>query len=133
MKKVERLGSGIEKMKTLMREANLEEPRFESDSFFHVIFYRNPEYALKPFQKTGTEKVPERVTVKVPEKVTVNQKKILDMLARNGYTTIAELSSRIGISERKIKTNISKLKDKGYLHRIGPDKGGYWKVIARKQ
>lgn len=102
-----------------------EEPRFESDSFFQVIFYRNPEYALKPFQKTGTDKVPERVTV--------NQKKILDMLARNGYTTIAELSSRIGISERKIKTNISKLKEKGYLHRIGPDKGGYWKVTAEKQ
>jgi predicted HTH transcriptional regulator len=34
----------------------------------------------------------------------------------------------VGISLRKIKENILKLKAKGFLERIGPDKGGYWKV-----
>ena len=47
MGKVERMGTGIEKMKKLMLEAKLKEPVFTSDSFFHVIFYRSPEYAMK--------------------------------------------------------------------------------------
>jgi ATP-dependent DNA helicase RecG len=37
----------------------------------------------------------------------------------------------IGISLRKIKENISKLKDKGLLERVGPDKGGHWKIIKK--
>jgi len=39
------------------------------------------------------------------------------------------MSSVIGISERKIKENIRKLKEKGLLKRVGPAKGGYWKVL----
>ena len=100
-----------------MKEAKLKEPRFESDSFFHVVFYRNPEYSLKSLNDTGVEKVTE------------NQKKILDILSRKGSTTIAEISADIGISERKIKVNIAKMKIKGQLRRIGPDKGGYWEVL----
>jgi predicted HTH transcriptional regulator len=29
---------------------------------------------------------------------------------------------------RKTKENIAKLKAKGLLERVGPDKGGYWKI-----
>ena len=47
MGKVERLGSGIGKMRKLMKQSGLKEPVFESDTFFRAIFYRNPEYALK--------------------------------------------------------------------------------------
>ncbi|MDR2346565.1 MAG: hypothetical protein LBE18_10900 [Planctomycetaceae bacterium] len=39
-----------------------------------------------------------------------------------------DLSVIVGISERKTKENISKLKTKGLLERVGPDKGGYWKI-----
>jgi ATP-dependent DNA helicase RecG len=34
----------------------------------------------------------------------------------------------VGISERKIRENIKKLKSKGFLKRIGPDKGGHWEI-----
>jgi predicted HTH transcriptional regulator len=34
----------------------------------------------------------------------------------------------VGIRADKIRINISKLKAKGLLDRIGPDKGGYWKI-----
>ena len=39
-----------------------------------------------------------------------------------------ELSVELGISQRKIEENISKLKERGILQRIGPAKGGYWKI-----
>jgi predicted HTH transcriptional regulator len=56
---------------------------------------------------------------------------ILDCISQNPRITSEELAKIIGISLRKIKANISKLKSKGLLERIGPDKGGYWKVIKK--
>lgn len=47
MDKVERMGTGINRMRTLTIEAGLKEPVFEMDSFFRAIFYRNPRYSLK--------------------------------------------------------------------------------------
>ncbi|MDO9529210.1 MAG: ATP-binding protein, partial [Syntrophales bacterium] len=58
MGKVERMGSGIRKMKNLMKEADLKPPVFEVSTFFRATFYRDPEYALK---KVG-EKVGEKIT-----------------------------------------------------------------------
>ncbi|MFA5858896.1 MAG: RNA-binding domain-containing protein [Elusimicrobiota bacterium] len=76
-----------------------------------------------------TVKVPEKVTVKVPEKVTVNQRKILVIIRRNRHVTIAELAIIVKMSDRKIKENLSKLKEKKLIRRIGPDKGGYWEIV----
>jgi ATP-dependent DNA helicase RecG len=42
--------------------------------------------------------------------------------------TIAELAARIGISDRAIKKQITKLKQQHLIRRIGPDKGGHWEV-----
>lgn len=42
--------------------------------------------------------------------------------------TIPELATRIGVTQRSIQRNIQKLQEAGLLSRIGPAKGGYWKV-----
>jgi ATP-dependent DNA helicase RecG len=39
-----------------------------------------------------------------------------------------ELSKKLKVNHKTIKRDIQLLKDKGFLERIGPDKGGYWKV-----
>jgi len=126
MGKVERLGTGIRRMKDLMREAGLKEPEFTSDTFFHAVFYRNPEYSLK---LTGEKRVTEKVTERVTEKVTENQTRILAEIAANPATSAYKLAGLVGISVRKIKENIKKLKQKGLLRRIGPDRGGHWEVV----
>ncbi len=122
MGKVERMGSGIRRMASLMKQAGLKPPVFEADTFFRAIFYRDPEYSLK--------RVPEKVTVKVPEKVTPNQRAILDACSQNSHVTSGELASIVGISDRKIKANIAKLKAKGLIRRVGPDKGGHWEILS---
>ncbi|MCL2597701.1 MAG: hypothetical protein FWD66_08625 [Paludibacter sp.] len=48
--------------------------------------------------------------------------------SQNPYITIEELIPVVGIVASKIKVNIAKFKTKGLLERIGPDKGGYWKI-----
>ena len=65
---------------------------------------------------------------KVGEKITKNQQEIITYIFQNPNITISELSVLLEISKRKTEENIAKLKTKGKLERIGPDKGGYWKV-----
>jgi predicted HTH transcriptional regulator len=43
-----------------------------------------------------------------------------------------ELATTIGISKRKILDNINKLKQAGYIERIGKTRG-YWKVSKMPQ
>jgi len=69
-----------------------------------------------------------KVTKKVTKRVTENQKKILNNIEENPYITTQQLSEKVGISDRKIKENIKKLKANNILERIGPAKGGYWKI-----
>jgi predicted HTH transcriptional regulator len=64
----------------------------------------------------------------VTEKVTEKQKIVLREMANNPTISAESLSVTLGISLRKTKENISKLKSKGLIERIGPDKGGHWKV-----
>ena len=32
------------------------------------------------------------------------------------------------MTEKNVRINIAKLKARGVIERIGPDKGGYWKI-----
>ncbi|KAF5423931.1 MAG: ATP-dependent DNA helicase RecG [Candidatus Methanomarinus sp.] len=40
-----------------------------------------------------------------------------------------EMSETIGIRPSSIDKNITTLKDKSYLRRVGPAKGGHWEII----
>ena len=62
-------------------------------------------------------------------KITDKQLAILTYVEQNQRITTLELSALVKISERSIRENISKLKAKGLIERIGPDRGGHWRVI----
>ncbi|MFH1824551.1 MAG: RNA-binding domain-containing protein [Candidatus Firestonebacteria bacterium] len=129
----ENIGSGFHKMIDGWYSHYKVKPIVSGDvDFYKIIFPLGKKVSLKENQSGGVNegvKVPEKVTVKVPEKVTVNQSIILDNIRKNPNITTKELANIIGISERKTKENISKLKDKNLIKRVGPDKGGHWEVI----
>ena len=124
MGKVERIGTGIERMRALMRDAGLKEPVFEMDAFFRVIFYRDPGYSLKTdrFQK-GVEGL--------GEKLGENEMKILEIINQNKFVTIPALSKSLKISTTAVENNLAKLKAKKVLKRMGPAKGGHWEIIGK--
>ena len=68
MGKVERMGSGIDRMRNLMRDAGLKEPMFEMDDFFRVTFYRDPRYSLKADRATGEKGLGEKLGERLVEK-----------------------------------------------------------------
>ena len=127
-KDIERWGSGLKRIISECKGAGVKVTFGKIKSGFVVTFYRPiKEKRIRVTRIPG--RVPEKVTVKVPEKVTENQRKILELIPKNKYVTVTELAKFVEISERKIKENISKLKNKGLLRRVGPDKGGHWEIL----
>lgn len=57
-----------------------------------------------------------------------SSQKIIELMKNDPKITVANLALHIGITERAIKKQIGKLKAKGRIRRIGPDKGGSWRV-----
>lgn len=54
--------------------------------------------------------------------------RLLEMLRGNPKMTLAEMVEELGISRSAIQKHIFRLKDEQLLRRIGPDKGGEWRV-----
>ena len=62
-----------------------------------------------------------------------NQFKKLEAVRQDRAVTQQRLSELIGITSKNIRLNMKKLKEKGLLKRIGPDKGGYWQITLPNQ
>jgi len=101
-------------------EQGLRAPDFEQNANFIITFWRR-----------GENKKKINITEKVTEKVTENQRTILERMNDNPTISAEDLSFILGISLRKTKENIAKLKAKGLIERIGPAKGGYWRIKNR--
>lgn len=54
--------------------------------------------------------------------------KIIDLLRQNPKLSATALAAEIGISAKGIQRHLANLKAEGILHRIGPDKGGQWRI-----
>ena len=76
-------------------------------------------------QKISTDKVTDKVT----DSLTDNQTTIVHLMRKNEHITTNEIAAKVKISQRKVKENISKLKELGIIERLGSAKGGYWKVL----
>ena len=67
-------------------------------------------------------------TSKGGEKPTKSRDKIIALLSANGKLSAVALAEKIGISAKAIEKHLANLKAEGIIERIGPAKGGYWKV-----
>ena len=72
--------------------------------------------------KRDEKKLGEKLGENLP-KLTNNRKIILESIARNSSTTIAELSQMVGISTTAIENNIKYLKENNLLKRVGSFQG----------
>ncbi len=117
---IEGYGTGVLRIRKYIREKGLIEPEFrENNGFFKAIFFNS---------KVGEEKKEGEVEREV-EKLTENQKMILDLIKNDPYISKIEMSNAIGIRVSSIDKNITTLKEKGYLRRVGHAKGGHWELL----
>lgn len=75
------------------------------------------------------EGLPEKVTRK---SISPSAQRIIDILQEDASISISLLASKLNLSATSIKKHLATLKDMGIIERVGPDKGGYWKVHIRK-
>ncbi|MEA3318275.1 MAG: winged helix-turn-helix transcriptional regulator, partial [Bacteroidota bacterium] len=57
--------------------------------------------------------------------------KIIEIINQNPKITAKEIQDVTGLTRRGVEYNLDKLKKEGILNRIGPDKGGYWKIKTK--
>ena len=80
-----------------------------------------PEVALRQGAVIVTFGLPGKAPGKTPDQ-------ILRLLTENPDQSIPQLAALTGKSERAIERAISALRKSDRLERIGPAKGGHWKV-----
>jgi ATP-dependent DNA helicase RecG len=132
----ERFGSGIKRVRQLLKEANCEQPKYESDMFFTVTFTR-------PEQHNGLEQIQTRikkntirklsqdfpVKSKRPTSATTTTEVILEILKRNPNFSQEKIASKVNLSVEGVRYQIKKLQKQRRITRIGSRKTGSWKVL----
>ena len=71
----------------------------------------------------------ENVTEEVGNVTEIRRRKILDLIRNNNKISTFEIASEMRVTRRTIARDMIFLKDKNIISRIGPDKGGYWRII----
>jgi len=127
---IERYGSGIRRIIDICSNYGVKQPVFEEVfNGFRVVLFKEKTDVTKDVKDTIKDTANDTVKDTVKVAISKNQKTILNLITARNTITAEELVDIVGINLRNIKLNISKLKAKGMIQRIGPDKGGYWKVL----
>jgi ATP-dependent DNA helicase RecG len=92
MDKVERAGTGIQRMKDSMAAAGLPLPEIRYDTFFTITLRRPPKQEMP-----GSVKSSEISSEKGSEK---SSEKILEVIRRNRRISAREIGKMVGISPR---------------------------------
>lgn len=95
-----------------------------------------------PAEQETTEKTTEKDLEKDLQNPTENptekksltplEAKIVGTLKKNPTYSQKQIADEIGVGFTTVREYIGKLKKKGLLTRVGPDKGGYWQVTEKK-
>ena len=72
-------------------------------------------------------------TPKTTQEQEKTREKILTLIFANPSITTAELANQLEITAKGIEWQISKLKRMGVLERIGPARGGHWKIVETEE
>ena len=114
---IESWGSGVRRMTEVCVANGVKAPVFSvQDNNFAITFYYGSNRSVN---------VPENIPEDVPE----NRKSIIVSLIRENKTiTMDEMAERCKVNVKTVKRDIEYLKQKGIIVRIGPDRGGYWRV-----
>ncbi len=116
---IEAWGRGIEKINTECILAKVPSPEFSYEFGGMMITFKAGNHAhLIGEQNKALNKIQKKTS-----------ERILDLIESNSDVTIPELAVIIGKSVSAIKKQIKKLQTVDKIEHIGPDKGGYWRVI----
>ena len=145
---VKEFGEGVDRMCRELSAIGTKEPQYHLVAFImKASVWANELEEGQERTRKGQENIPGdqiegKTTQKPPRnypettqkqdiEITPAQKGIVDFLLHHPYAGRKEISSHLGsLSEDGVKYNLKALQQKGIIKRIGPAKGGYWKVLS---
>lgn len=117
---IEKAGTGIGRMRELMEDAGLKEPKFQYDEFFEASFLR-PSYYDKNYGTYDLSKKDNKTS-----KLNNTQIQMINLIRDNPSITQKEMAEKIGMALPTIRKNIQILKNKEIITREGATKKGMW-------
>ena len=120
---VETWGVGMSLIQDECRNAGIPQPTYEVDGFGVRIIFRSG-----PWPYDGGE-------IKEPpliEGLTPLEMEIYKAIAEGTYTTAEGVAITLESSVRTVKRATYKLRDMGFIRRIGSDKKGSWETVSEK-
>lgn len=74
-----------------------------------------------------------KTSQRLPKEIPEVAQKTFEAICSDPYATIAELSLKVGLSDRSIKTHIALLKEGKIIRRIGGKTHGHWEIIFQDE
>lgn len=128
--RIETCGRGTLKIAALMQEAELPAPTLRVQSDFVIMTFSLPDVLVRLKKGSALEAAPGKTPVKTLGKTPgKTPDMILGWLTDTPGASLAELAQQLGKSESAIQRFVQKLRVSGKLVRVGPAKGGHWKVL----
>lgn len=131
---IERWGSGIRRIYEACKEARTKVTFTNLKTGFLVTFFRKSFDEAQIRSVEGLEDMLPEWSEKWSEKwseLTEKQQRILELIQSQPKISRASLAKELGIYSSAIQKHLETLKEKGLLHRVGPDKGGRWEVAGK--
>lgn len=116
LEELEKTGILIRKGKTL-------------EATYYVL---NKEYlgSAENEMSPNVPKKSEKMSPNVPkDSLTEREKRIVELILENKDVTTKKIAEELKVTEKTIKRDISDLKDKLIIERVGGKNGGYWKIL----
>ncbi len=111
---VEKIGSGIPRMEELMQGKGLASPEYRIDGMFTIVLRR--QFNFEEWKKLWSAKL------------NAQRLAILHVINNQPTISISQLANALAISDTAIDNHLSFLKELKIIERIGPNKGGKWKI-----
>ena len=123
---IEHWGSGLQRIKQMCEAEKLATPEFlETNDFFDVKLYR-PMTELESGAIGGS--IGGSIGSSIQETMlTDRQKEILVLIQQNPKVSYRAMAEQFGINESAVKKHLNRLKDAGWLERVGGTRG-YWVI-----
>ena len=97
-------------------------------TFMTTMMEQNLLNEITTYLESIDEEESRKKTTKGREKPQKSREKIVALLSEDGKLSAVALAKEIGISAKSVEKHLANLKADGIIERIGPAKGGYWKV-----
>jgi len=121
---IESFGTGLQRIVSHCKDANVRVEFERSDIGFAVIFYRPVNHI------NANDGIGENIGDSIGENIGVNetQRQIITIMKNNPKISAKAIAEEIGIAPRNVEANIKLLKQAKIINRVGSAKGGHWVV-----